>query len=282
MAASGAGAGAADVEQWHLRAPVEGNPVVFFGACSGRLELPRARCSGCCFCSRLLAHARRSRRPRRSAVAVVASRPHPEQQHNPETPDISIGGQPAGRLRMELWKDLVPKTGQFLLVVVGSAAPSPPQHTRLTTPPPTSPPPKPKHSSRELPAVLHGRVHARGQAHRVQGVCVESMMLPCRQRSAPSRRPARARLRPSRNPSSPTNTPPTTAISERRLPPRHKGLHGAVGRLYERGRNRLPLHLRQPLSGRELCRAPHRARHPLNGQQRPRRQRVPVLVSFCS
>lgn len=39
-----AAAGAADVEQWHLRAPVEGNPIVFFGASFWFFTHRRARC----------------------------------------------------------------------------------------------------------------------------------------------------------------------------------------------------------------------------------------------
>jgi len=46
---------------------------------------------------------------RRSKKAHALAQKRRQQRHHA---DISIGGQPAGRLRMELWKDLVPKTGE--------------------------------------------------------------------------------------------------------------------------------------------------------------------------
>jgi hypothetical protein len=47
--------------------------------------------------------------PGSTPTALALTPPHTHTQHT----DITIGGQPAGRLRMELWKDVVPKTGAF-------------------------------------------------------------------------------------------------------------------------------------------------------------------------
>lgn len=85
-------------------------------------------------------------------------------------------------------------------------------------------------------------------------------------------------------PRSSLSTPPkktpttTTTTTGRRLPPPHQGLHDPGGRLHARRRNRVPLHLRQPLSGRGFPCAAHRARDLVDGQQWQGRKWLPVLV----
>jgi hypothetical protein len=80
-----------NTEQWHLRAPNLSNPVVFFGALlssalSAESYLPTyGTCKG--------------------AEALT-------REPTPFLADISIGGVPAGRIKMELFADVAPKTAE--------------------------------------------------------------------------------------------------------------------------------------------------------------------------
>lgn len=76
---------------WHLRAPVPTNPVVFFGETeggggeSGVGAAPETR--------------RRSAPPSPVPISHLF-------------PDVSIGNQPAGRITMELFADVAPRTAE--------------------------------------------------------------------------------------------------------------------------------------------------------------------------
>jgi hypothetical protein len=89
-------------EQYHIRAPKPENPVVFFGECP----------------SRVLAWLMEGRLPSRgpSAFHYVS---HSRRWHVPIClpsaalcADVSIGGVPAGRIKMELFADICPKTAE--------------------------------------------------------------------------------------------------------------------------------------------------------------------------
>jgi len=71
--------------QWHLRERVESNPIVFFGTAS----LSRLGCTSALQAHPQVAHV---------ALSICA--------------DITIGGQPAGRIQMELFADVAPKTAE--------------------------------------------------------------------------------------------------------------------------------------------------------------------------
>lgn len=71
-----------ETTEWHLRPPVSGNPIVFFGRSSDR-EMWRP-----------------GRKPREIARDLLSCA------------DVAIGDIPAGRIKMELWADICPKTAE--------------------------------------------------------------------------------------------------------------------------------------------------------------------------
>ena len=73
-------------EQWHLRPAHPGNPIVFFGA-PLRLRCPHALYVPMTFLKRL------------DELSLLRA-------------DVSIGEVPAGRIRMELFADVVPRTAE--------------------------------------------------------------------------------------------------------------------------------------------------------------------------
>ena len=94
---------AKEVVQWHLRQPNPKNPVVFFGACDPQSG---ADWTAAVVLEKLFVP---SHEPDRSCVS------HCTDLSNDTlicTTDISIGGLPAGRVKMELFADVAPKTAE--------------------------------------------------------------------------------------------------------------------------------------------------------------------------
>ena len=82
--------------QWHLRATNPKNPVVFFG------EEPAE--SG---------HGIRVRRSLNGTGIALAGIAESTPQVRPAMPaDVTVGGLPAGRIKMELFADVAPKTAE--------------------------------------------------------------------------------------------------------------------------------------------------------------------------
>ncbi len=81
-----------------MRQPNPNNPVVFFGEC---LE--------CCCSERPQAPARHAACA--DSMPDIQPQTSTTQQH-PRRADVTIGGQAAGRIKMELWADIAPKTAE--------------------------------------------------------------------------------------------------------------------------------------------------------------------------
>jgi hypothetical protein len=95
MAAQGSG------EQWHLRAPNPSNPVVFFGeSCSSHL------CELSCHSPSLTPPCLPPPPPPTCNTTIIKTPRHGFMR----CADVTIGGAPAGRIKMELFADICPKT----------------------------------------------------------------------------------------------------------------------------------------------------------------------------
>ena len=73
-------------QEWHLRARNPANPVVFFGKLTTMTACPQ--------------------------VAARRPRPAPTRPKSSGLADVTIGGTPAGRVQIELFADVVPKTAE--------------------------------------------------------------------------------------------------------------------------------------------------------------------------
>jgi len=191
--AAGGGGAAADGEQWHLRAPVEGNPIVFFGACcaastgevAARAIEPGARAPRSRPARRATGREERER-ARGLPASAVSERCHSlraaqkkltlslkNDDNNDTTQTSASAASPRGACAWSCGRTSCQRRvragreqGGIFFSLVFCSSP------RLKEENPFLPPLPPKNThtrSRELPAVLHGRVHARGQAHRIQG-----------------------------------------------------------------------------------------------------------------
>jgi hypothetical protein len=101
----------AEAINWHVRPPNPNNPVVFFGA-RRRRACPRRSCAA----TAAAPPAGPGTDPPANPPPVASPIPHGPPPSPPRSAfqplDISIGGQAVGRVKMELWADVAPKTAE--------------------------------------------------------------------------------------------------------------------------------------------------------------------------